>query len=50
MLRTLVGSMKPNVGNYTLRTLLNEIANEAENVERERDDLIDEIKCMGERD
>lgn len=50
MLRTLVSSMKPTVGNYTLRTLLNEIATEAENIERERNDAVDEIKCIGERD
>lgn len=50
MLRKLVGGMEVTVGNHALRTLLSEIADAAENVERERDDLGDEIKCMGERD
>ncbi len=48
MLRTLVGSMKPTVGNYIHRKLLEEIAAEAENIERELDDLNEEIRCRRE--
>ena len=50
MLRKLVASMKVTVGNHVLRTLLREIADEAENVERERDDAIEEMRRINEDD
>lgn len=47
-LRKLIEAQRPTVGNHTLRKLLGEIADEVENVERERDDAIDELTTRNE--